>query len=122
MNLSKKQTDTKEKIEVIAKLLDLDPSWTVAIAMVESSLGEHQRSPTGCRGVFQMSTIAMKDLLISMESYDDDMIDIMCGVLFIRLLLKRWKTWEGAISHFCDPADWTFYLDRVKKYRKQFKS
>ena len=122
MNLSKKQTETKDKIESIAKLLGLDPSWAVAVAMVESSLGEHQRSPTGCRGVFQMSNIAMKDLLISMESNDDDMVDIMCGVLFLRLLLKRWRTWEGAISHFCDPYDWTFYLDRVNDYREQFKS
>jgi len=122
MKLTKKQTETKEKIEAVAKLLGIDPSWAVAVAMVESSLGVNQLSPTGCRGVFQMSSIAMKDLLISMESYDDDMVDIMCGVLFLRLLLKRWRTWEGAISHFCDPADWTFYLERVKEYRKQFKS
>jgi len=63
-----------------------------------------------------MSTIAMKDLLLSMRNIDDDMVDIVCGIAFLRLLLKRWGTIEKATEHFCDPADRNFYLDRVKHY------
>jgi hypothetical protein len=88
--------------------------------MVESSLGMVQLSRTGCKGVFQMSTIAMKDLLQEMEKQDDDMIDILCGLLFLRLLLKRWKTHEEATAHFCDPNDRSFYLGKVTQYMRIF--
>ena len=115
MNLNEKQIESKVKIEVFARLFGIDPSWAVAVGFVESSLGLNQKSPTGCRGIFQMSNIAMKDLLQSMEIIDDDMVDIVCGVAFLRLLLKRWKTIENATAHFCDPNDRDFYIDRVKK-------
>jgi len=115
-NLTQKQIETKVKIEFFARLFGIDPVWAVAVAMTESSLGIFQKSPTGCSGVFQMSTIAMKDLLLSMRDIDDDMVDIVCGIAFLRLLLKRWKTIEQATEHFCDPDDRNFYLNRVKKY------
>jgi membrane-bound lytic murein transglycosylase MltF len=121
LNLSKKQQEIKSSIETFAVLLDVDPSWATAIAMTESSLGEHQQSPTGCLGVFQMSSIAMKDLLQNMSG-DDDLIDIVCGVAFLRLLMKRWKTIENATLHFCDPADRHFYLDRVKKFMRELET
>ena len=120
MDLSKKQIETKEKIRQIAEVLGVDPSWATAVAMVESSLGLHQKSPTGCRGVFQMSGIAMKDLLYEMEQYDDDLIDIACGILFLRLLLNRWGSEEKATAHYCDPNDLDFYLDKVQKYKTMF--
>jgi len=119
--LTRKQAETKAKIEQVADLLGVNPAWATAIAMVESSLGELQKSPTGCLGVFQMSSIAMKDLLQEMEKKDDDIVDIVCGILFLRLLLKRWKSIGEATIHFCDPADRNFYLERVYRYMEEFK-
>ena len=121
MNLLQRQLEIKAKIIKIAEALNIEPSWAVAIAMVESSLGEHQRSSTGCKGVFQMSSIAMKDLLQEMERADDDLIDIACGISFLHLLLKRHKTIESATEHFCDPNDISFYIPRVLDYMKEFK-
>lgn len=122
MNLTQKQLETKVKIEFFAKLFDIDPTWASAIAMVESSLGEQQKSSTSCRGVFQMSSIAMKDLLLSMEEVDDDLVDIVCGIAFLRLLFKRWKGIEQATDHFCDPNDRYFYFTKVKQYMSLFKN
>lgn len=117
MKLTRKQIETKEKIEKLASLFGIDTAWAVAIAMIESSLGINQKSPTGCRGVFQMSTIAMKDLLLSMEQINDDIVDIACGILFLRLLLKRHGSMEKATRHFCTPDDRDFYLEKVKMYQ-----
>ena len=121
MILNKKQSDNKFLIDLYAPSLGIDVSWALAIAMTESSLGIDQKSSTGCRGVFQMSLIAMKDLLQEMEKNNDDLVDILCGLLFLRLLFKRWKTIEDATLHYCDPEDRRFYLDRVKHYMKEFK-
>ena len=121
MNLLKRQLEIKDKIIKMSEAIGLDPVWPIAIAMTESSLGEYQKSPTGCRGVFQMSSIAMKDLLQEMEKSDDDLIDISCGLAFLNLLLKRHKTIEHATEHFCDPADRKFYLSRVMNYMEVFK-
>ena len=114
MKLNQKQIETKTKIELFSRLFDIDPKWATSIAMVESSLGTLQQSPTGCLGVFQMSGIAMKDLQQAMQTIDDDLVDIVCGIAFLRLLLKRWKTIEGATNHFCDPGDRYFYWQKVK--------
>ena len=121
MKLDARQLETLEKIRRAAELLGVDPDWASAVAMVESALGKYQLSKTGAKGVFQMTSIAMKDLLNEMQRQDDDMGDILCGVLFLRLLLKRWKTEEEATGHFCDPADRGFYIDRMKKFRKELK-
>ena len=120
INLSEKQRDVKSKIDKIAPMLGLDPIWATSIAMVESSLGVYQLSKTGCKGVFQMSTIAMKDLLKDMENIDDDLIDIICGLLFLRLLLSRWKDVKKATEHFCDPAEKKSYLQRVTNCMRIF--
>ena len=120
MNLIPKQTDTKAKIEAVAKVLGVDPLWAVAVAMAESSLGVYQKSPTGCLGVFQMSSIAMKDLHQEMAKGDDDWADIACGVAFLRLLLKRHKTIRAATEKFCDPKDRDFYVSRVINYMGAF--
>lgn len=117
--LTDKQRAIKYLIEEIAKLLNMDVSWPVAIAMTESSLGLNQRSPTGARGVFQMTSIAMKDLLQEMEKKDDDVIDILCGISFLHLLRKRWGSIDEATQKYCDPKDRDFYLDKVKKYMKE---
>lgn len=121
MNLLIKQVETKDRIEAIAKAMNVDPAWAVSVAMVESSLGIHQKSLTGCRGVFQMSSIAMKDLLQEMERSDDETIDIACGLAFLHLLLKRHKTIEAATAKFCDPDDRDFYVSKVINYMEAFK-
>ena len=120
MNLTVKQIVTKEKIRRIAEAMGVDPLWAIAVAMTESSLGEHQKSPTGCKGVFQMSSIAMKDLLQEMVKSDDDLIDIACGLAFLHLLLKRHKTLEAATAKFCDPNDRDFYVSRVINHIEVF--
>ena len=116
MDLQPKQIETKTKIQIFARIFGVDPVWASAIAMTESSLGMDQLSPTHCRGVFQMSTIAMKDLLLTMDQIDDDFIDIVCGLAFLRLLLKRHGTQEQATKHFCDPDDRGYYWDRVRHF------
>ena len=120
MKLNQRQLETKEKIIKVANAIGLNPSWALAIAMTESSLGEKQKSPTGCRGVFQMSSIAMKDLLIEMEKADDDIIDIACGLAFLHLLLKRHKSFDNATAHFCDPNDKWFYIERMRDFMREF--
>jgi hypothetical protein len=116
MQLNQKQAETKAKIELFARLFGIDPSWAVAVAMTESSLGLHQLSPTRCRGVFQMSSIAMRDLLLTMDQIDDDLVDIVCGIAFLRLLIKRHGTIEQATKHYCDPQDRGFYWDRCRHF------
>ncbi len=121
MNLLARQLKVKKTIEDFSKLFGLDPAWPLAIAMTESSLGINQKSPTGCKGVFQMSPIAMRDLLQEMEKSDDDLIDISCGLAFLYLLLKRHKTIEAATMKFCNPDDRDFYFSRVINYMEVFK-
>jgi len=120
LQLNKKQQEIKEKVELFASILDIDPYWAVAVAMTESSLGLQQQSPTGCKGVFQMSSIAMKDLLEEMAKVNDDSVDIACGTAFLKVLLKRWKSIDKATLHFCAPKDRDFYLNRVRKYMREF--
>ena len=121
MNLLPKQIEVKGMVEAFARLQCIDPAWAVSIAMVESSLGIHQKSLTGCRGVFQMSSIAMKDLLQEMEKADDEIIDISCGGAFLHLLFERHKTFEAATAKYCDPKDRGFYVDKVLRYMEVFK-
>lgn len=121
MNLLTKQMEVRNKIVKIASAMDVDPLWAVGIAMTESALGMHQKSPTGCLGVFQMSSIAMKDLLQEMVKSDDDLIDIACGLAFLHLLLKRHKTIEAATMKFCDPNDRDFYVSKVINYMEVLK-
>lgn len=121
MTLDDRQQETLAKIRVVAKVLDVDPDWAAAIAMTESALGKYQLSKTGAKGVFQMTTIAMKDLLLEMQKADDDMIDIACGILFLRLLLKRHKTEDAATARYCDPRDRGFYIDRMKRLKEELR-
>jgi len=114
--MTPEQQANKAIIEQLAAIVGIDPKWAVAVAMTESSLGLHQKSPTGARGVFQMTSIAMKDLLLSMEARDDDMVDMLCGVAFLWLLYKRHGSIEEATMKYCDPNDRHFYWNRVKKY------
>lgn len=116
-----RQHKIEKQIREIAKLFNLDPDWPCAIALVESSLGENQKSPTGSKGVFQMTSIAMKDLLQEMAKKDDDLIDIVCGVAFLSVLYKRYGSWMTATSHFCAPKDIGFYTVKVKKLMEEYK-
>lgn len=113
---------TEAKIRRLASVVGVDAAWALAIAEVESSMGQFQKSKTGARGVFQMTTIAMKDLWLQMELQDDDLADILCGLLFLRLLKNRWGSKEEATRHYCDPNDRDFYVPKVlmlmDKYHK----
>lgn len=120
MNLLTRQSEVMARIRRVAEAIGINPEWAVAVAMVESSLGMNQKSPTGCKGVFQMSGIAMKDLLQEMEKSDDDLVDIACGCAFLWLLLKRHGSIAAATAKFCDPADRDFYVDKVMGYMKVF--
>ena len=111
--MTPKQIETRAKIQLFARLFGVDEHWADAIANVESSYGLHQKSPTGALGVFQMTSIAMKDLLWSMEQIDDDIVDIVCGIAFLRLLKKRFGTIEEATSHYCAPMDRPWYVTKV---------
>lgn len=122
IELNSNQEKTKQLIENFSVMLDVDPNWAVAIAMTESSLGEHKISPTNCLGVFQMSPIAMEDLRQEMgKPFTDNVIDVVCGLLFLRLLKERWKYMEEATLHFCDPKDKGFYLNRVLDYMEELR-
>lgn len=114
------QEKVKAQITALAMIYELPISWPLAIAEQESGLGENQLSPTGAKGVFQMTRIAMFDLLQEMVRRDDDWIDISCGLLFLRLLLKRHGSIEAATAKYCDPKDRSFYvpavLEKIKKY------
>jgi hypothetical protein len=118
VNLTEKQLETKAKIEALAPILGVETAWALAIAMTESSLGISKLSPTGCKGVFQMSSIAMKDLL--QEMVDDDAIGIVCGLAFLRLLYRRHGSIKKATEKYCDPKDRGFYIDMVFNYMKAF--
>lgn len=122
MKLNKKQLETKAKIEEFASLFGIPSDWATAIALSESSLGSVQESPTGCKGVFQMSTIAMKDLWLEMSKNDEELIDIACGCAFLYLLLRRHKSIEEATLRYCDPNDRHFYLGRVLTYMEALKN
>ena len=104
---------TEDRIKAVCDLLGVNPAWALAVAKVESAMGRFQKSSTNALGVFQLTSIAMKDLRYNMERKDDDMIDICCGVLFLRLLLQRWKTEEEATKHYCDPNDRETYVPKV---------
>ena len=119
--MTRRQMETKQKIEDFSEIFGIDAKWAVAVAMTESSLGDKQLSPTGCKGVFQMSKVAMLDLLAEMKKQDDDLIDIACGVAFLRLLLQRWGNIMEATLHFCAPVDRNFYWNRVQGYIEQQK-
>lgn len=118
MNLNESQRQVRDRIEYYAGLVGVDPDWACAVAMTESSLGEHRISPTNCRGIFQMSSVAMEDLRLLMGS--DDLTEILCGLLFLRLLKRRWGSVEEATKHYCDPKDVGFYVPRMLGYMREF--
>lgn len=121
MNLNAEQLANKAIIEQIAAIVGIDPYWALGVAMTESSLGLHQKSPTGARGIFQMTSIAMKDLLLEMAQNDDDMVDILAGIAFLWVLYKRHGDIESATMKYCDPNDRHFYWDRVQNFMEQFR-
>lgn len=114
------QDGTQQKITAAAKIIGLDPNWALAVAKTESNFGKYQRSPTGARGVFQMTTIAMRDLWLDMVKKDDDWIDILCGCLFLRLLEKRHGSKEKATEKYCAPKDRSWYVPATMLLREAY--
>lgn len=120
MNLNPEQKANKEIVEKVAVIAKIDPIWAPSVGMVESSLGLHQKSPTGAKGIFQMTSIAMKDLLQVMERNDDDIVDVLCGVAFLKVLHDRHGSIDKATLHYCDPKDRHFYWTRVQYWMEKF--
>ena len=110
-----------EKIVAAAKIVGLDPSWPLAIAEVESSMGANQLSPTGARGIFQMTSIAMAELLRIMVRKDDEWADILCGIAYLNALKNQWGSEESATIHYCDPKVRDAYSKKVKAAKKKWK-
>lgn len=115
-----KPISIKDKIKAISEIVGLDPAWVLAIAEVESSMGVNQLSPTGARGVFQMTSIAMAELLRIMVRKDDEWADILCGIAYLNALKNQWGSEDSATIKFCNPKDRDFYLSRVRKAREKF--
>ncbi len=113
-------TSRKEKIIAISKIIGLNPAWSLAIAEIESSMGVNQLSPSGAKGVYQLTNIAFKDLRQDMERKNDDTIDILCGLAFLYLLKRRWGSEIEATLHYCDPAVKTDYLEKMQKAMANF--
>ena len=103
----------EDKIREVCELIGFPVSLALAIAEVESAMGKYQLSPTGARGVFQMTSIAMKDLLLEMERHDDEWVDILCGLAFLHVLKRRWKEPEAIVKRYCDPAEKDAYWEKV---------
>jgi membrane-bound lytic murein transglycosylase MltF len=119
MNLSQQQLKIKSLIEQVTLSIGDNPILSVAVALVESSLGLQLKSPTGAKGVFQLTSIAMKDLHQEMDKKGNEVIGVLCGLAFIHLLIKRHKTVEEVIHHYCDPKDYDFYIQQIKAYMKE---
>lgn len=115
-----KPNTIKDKIIEASKLVGLNPSWTLAIAEVESSMGANQLSPTGAKGVFQMTSIAMAELLRIMVRKDDEWVDIFCGIVYLNHLKKQWGSESLATIHYCDPKVRDEYLNKVQKAKEKF--
>ena len=118
------QEEIKKAIFDIAKIVDVDPALAMAIAKIESGFGFQQKSKTGARGIFQMTSIAMKDLLLYMESHTDDIVDILVGLAFLKVLSTRWNKDEQRIAEkYCDPKDRDWYpakaLELAETYRRE---
>lgn len=117
------QDEIKKSIYAIAKIVGVDPAIALAVSEVESNHGVHLRSPTGAKGVMQMTSIAMKDLLNVMDTPGKEIIGICCGVCFLKLLKDRHKTDIKALEKYCDPKDRSWYPEKVLKlaesYRKE---
>lgn len=117
------EDDVKKMIFKVCKAVGVDPAVAMAISEIESQHGMYRQSPTGARGVFQMTSIAMKDLLIEMAEPDRQALGICCGVAFIRLLMTRHEDELTAISKYCDPDDREWYPEKVlrlaEKYRRE---
>lgn len=116
-------TEQQEKIALkvveIANFFGIDPAWLLALCETESSMGINNLSPTGAKGPFGMTSIAMKDL--HQEMVRKPLIGIACGAAFASVLYDRWETIPRATEHFCNPADRAFYGNRVAAAMDRYK-
>lgn len=117
------QEEVKKATFEIARIVKVDPAICLAISEIESTHGLHLKSPTGALGIFQMTTIAMKDLHMSMVTPGLEINGILAGVGFWNVLKTRHKDDEKAVAKYCDPKDRDWYikktLDLASEYRKE---
>lgn len=108
-------TEREQIIRKVCLAVGFPEPLAVAVAQVESAMGRYQKSPTGARGVFQLTSIAFKDMMESLTSTErHERTDILCGVAFLCLLQDRWEGIEAIVSHFCDPAEKEAYWKKVQ--------
>jgi hypothetical protein len=124
MSLTQKQTEIFNLCKDHAIWLGIDPSWALAIADQESTFGLNLISPTGARGIYQDTTIAMKDILefIGHDNEAAYKASIAVGQSELLVLLTRWHDIEIATSHYCDPKVKAQYVASVMSKIKQYKS
>lgn len=105
----------EEKIRAICKIVEFPEDLAVAIAKVESAMGKYILSPTGAKGIFQLTSIAMKDMLQVMAEHKYERTAILCGIGFLCLLQDRWMDAQEIVFHFCDPAEKDAYWKKIQK-------
>lgn len=117
------QEEVKKAIFEICRIVGVDPAIAMAVSHVESSHGAHLKSPTGALGVFQMTSMAMKDLHLEMATPGKEIIGVCAGICFLFLLIGRHKDELTVLQKYCDPKDRPWYPAKVlglaEKYRKE---
>jgi len=94
--------------------MEFPASLAVAICDVESAMGKYILSPTGARGAFQLTSIAMRDMLQAMGERRYERTAILCGIAFLCLLQDRWQPADVIVKHYCDPAERDAYWAKVQ--------
>jgi len=115
------QGEVKEAIFKIAKIVGVDPGIALAVSHIESRHGVHLKSKTGALGVFQMTSIAVRDLHHSMATPGHEIIGICAGICFLSLLMKRHEDLRKALDKYCDPNDREWYADRVIRLANEYR-
>lgn len=107
---------TEEKIRAICEIIEFPADGAVAIAQVESAMGKYLLSRTGARGIFQLTSIAMRDMLEAMARPKHERTGILCGLAFLCLLQDRWTDLDTIVRHYCDPDEKEAYLAKVHEF------
>lgn len=106
----------EEKIRAICEIMGFSGDLAVAVATVESAMGKYIISPTNARGLFQLTSIALKDMLQAMGLERHERVAMLCGIAFLCLLQDRWGDDPRTIvGHYADPAEKEAYWKKIQK-------
>lgn len=112
-----KETDEKSKIKnkIIkeARSQGIDPALALGLAEQESSFNPKAKSRTGARGIYQMTSVACKEVGIPFDDklYDPD-YNIKYGLKYLKWCLNHTKTVEEALFA------WNSGIGNLKKAKK----